>query len=187
MAMICVKIPTDFSKVLSKIEVPGTKEPLDDIHITLLYLDKNVDFEILQKCNKALNEVTQNLEPFSITIKKVSTFPEGEDGIPIIIPIESKELKKLNMDLKKEFDKNDIEYSKKWKEFKPHITLSYSKDKMKDFKIPELSFTVSEIMLWGGDSGKQKMTTIFPLSIEAGFKHLGLLKSAQMFNCECYN
>ena len=165
MACLGITISKEISKLLSNIDVDGVKEDSSHFHITLLFLGDNFPIKQSVKAIEAILEVAENFKPFTINIDNYNSFPEGDDGFPIICPIECAELQNLNEELKKSFDKNKLEYSKKWKEYRPHITLSYSDKKAEKTNFDPIEFYVSEIIFWAGDNyDSDKFSVIFPLS-----------------------
>jgi 2'-5' RNA ligase len=83
--------------------------------------------------------------------KKFLFFPKGDDGFPVIVPIISDDLIEVRKSLAKAFDKDKINYSKKWPKFNPHITLAYSKKEPTDRKIDKSSWNATELVLYAGD------------------------------------
>jgi 2'-5' RNA ligase len=122
-------------------------------------------------------------EPFLVKAKKVSHFPKREDNpIPIIAPIESKELDELHKKLANAFDSDKIEFNKTFRDYKPHITLAYSDDEFDDFKIdPPIEFIVNEVVLWGGDEGDDRVFITFPLKAPERTKHSALMRKIDMY------
>lgn len=154
--MIALTVPHEVSKLLSKIKVPGDKTPLEEYHITLFSLNDNMKLEDIEKVIEPVYELAKKTEPFKITLKEFTTF-EGNDKIPVICRLDTEEIFKFRESLRKKLDKAGIEYSKKFPEFKPHITLSYHKEKVKDKSVDKISFEVDSVAIYGGDSGKEKI------------------------------
>ena len=88
-----------------------------------------------------------------MSLNDVKSFGNGDDGYPIIVPVESDELFEFRKKLAKKLDDNNVKYSKKWPEYKPHITLSYSKKEFEGHKLKsKISFHADEVVLYSGDS-----------------------------------
>lgn len=152
MAMIGLKIPDEVSEKLSKISVPGKKLSKEEMHITMFYFENKIGIKEIIKIVQAMYDVTKKTDSLPIKITTISTFSKGDDGIPIIIPILSEELLELRKKLAKKLDAEEVSYSKKWPEFKPHLTLSYSSKEMEDKKLEKsISWKASEVVLWAGD------------------------------------
>lgn len=180
MAFLGIQVPTIESKLLSEIDVPGEKENINEFHITMLFFEDNWAIEKVSAALEATYKILKNEKPFIVTTNTIKSFPVSDNNpYPIIAKIESKELHKLNDKIKKEFDKQNIEYSKKFKDYKPHITLSYSKDKIKDFKIDPITFTIGEIVIWCGNHNNQTIKITFPL--KKTNKHSFLLQKTELF------
>jgi 2'-5' RNA ligase len=166
-AFVGLKVPVELGSLFSQVEVPGRRESKDKYHVTILNMGKDVPIEQIGKASVVAFKVCEQTPPFMVTTKKVSQFPKGSDGVPIIALIESPALHNLQANLKKAFDKEGVSYSKKFPEFKPHVTLAYSDTGMPEQAIVPISWTVSDINLWGGDSGEERIVTRFPLSMDA--------------------
>ena len=184
MAFLGIRIPTEIGRLIAGLEVPGEKETPSEYHITILCFEDNWPISEITRATEATYEVVSEVKPFLIETSKIAHFPAYEDGpIPIIAPVESKELHELHEKLCEEFDERKIDYSKTFKEYKPHITLAYSKDKYDDFKIePPLEFSVGEIVLWGGDHADDRIFITFPLKGPERQKHSLLLQQAEVFD-----
>lgn len=169
MAFIGFSVPTDTVRILTEIEVPGEREDSRHLHTTMFLLGKNVPIEDIAKATEVIYNVASKTRPFTMRTRKISSFPpsDSSDGIyPIICPIESEELHSLRETLRKAFDKAKVPYSKTFPDYKPHVTLSFSKEAFKDTSIPPVEWGAHEIILWGGDSGDQRIAVHFPLSLK---------------------
>jgi 2'-5' RNA ligase len=113
---------------------------------------------------------------------KITCFPKRENNpVAIIAKIESDELHELRDKLEKQFDKCKVDFSKIFKDFKPHITLSYADEEIDDCKIDTVEFTVQEVVLWGGEDGDNRIFITFPLKGPEKQKHSALLQKVDMF------
>ena len=151
MSMIALKIPSDISEKLSKIKVDGKKELPQEYHITMFYFDGKLKIDDICKITRIMNSVLGRFVPPKISFKEVSFFPKGNDGFPVIVPILSDDLIEVRKSLVKAFDKEKINYSKKWPEFKPHLTLAYSKKEPTNQNIGKCSWNATELVLYAGD------------------------------------
>src|SRR5258706_12641281 len=148
MAFVGINISPEIGKLFSKIDVPGDKTNTNEFHITLLYFDGKFSLSEVRKSLKIIYDIASKTQPFVITSCNVSHFPgHKEEKCAIIAKIESSELHQVHDQLAKEFKQAKIDFSKKFKKYNPHITLSYSKEEVEDFNIVPISFTVSEITL----------------------------------------
>lgn len=183
MAFLGIRVPAEVGRLITGLEVPGVKEAVSEYHITVLCFDDNWPISEVSKALETTYDVVSKIKPFGVKAKKVSHFPKREDNpIPIIAPIESDELHDLHKELAKAFDSDKIDFKKTFKDFKPHITLAYSEDEHDDFAIdPAIEFTVSEIVLWGGDHGDDRIFVTFPLKGPERTKHSVLLQKATIF------
>ncbi len=153
------------------------------MHITLLHFGDNWPISEISKSIEATYEVVSDTQPFLVTMKKATHFPKNPEGVAAIIaPVESKELHKLRSDLAKIFDKEDIEFSKNFKDYKPHITLAYAEEEPDDVEVHPVEFVVQEVVLWGGDHGDDRIFVTFPLAGPEKTKNAVLLQKIEVFN-----
>jgi hypothetical protein len=136
----------------------------------VIYLGKDVPLERISKMLPVIFSVTSKTPPFSVSTNHVSCFPAGDDGVPIIAKIVSPALHRLRENLIAALEDNDLEYDKKFPEYKPHTTLAYSSDPKTtvDIDIPELTWGAHELVLWGSNRGTGRLVIKFPLSLPQG-------------------
>ncbi len=185
MSFLGVSVPHPAARLFHDIDVPGQKEDTAQLHITLVYLDDNVPIKQLAKAMVAVYEVTSKTSPFLVKTSSVDCFPATADSenpeanfVPIICPITSVKLHELQSACKKSFDKHSVKYSKKFKDYKPHVTLSYHNDYITKTKIDCIEWAVQEIVLWGGDDGDGRVFTTFPLSLK---KKVSIAEACDIF------
>lgn len=165
MAFLGIKIPSDIGNLLAQIDVPEKREPRDQYHVTMFHLGDDTPIEAITKAASAAFEVTSRTKPFQILTKLVTTFPKNPSGVPVICKVESPPLHDVHARLKAAFDKAGVEYSKKWPEYKPHITLAYAQEATPDQTIAPVSFTVGELYILGGNKGQDRLDIRLPLSM----------------------
>lgn len=166
MAMVGFRVPPETARLLSGVEVEGKKEDIANFHITLLFTGSNMSVEQLAKALGATHSVTSKMRPFTVSTSRVSSFPKGDDGVPIICPIDSDQLHDLHTKLCKAFDEAGVEYSKKYPEYKPHVTLSYADEAMEDRRIPQIEWGAHAVVVWGGESRGASIMMTFPLTLD---------------------
>lgn len=181
MAFLGIRIPHETGRLLSGIEVPGKNVAPSDMHITILHFEENWPISEIAHALEATYDVVSKIKPFLVETDKVICFPKREEQCAIVALMKSAELHELRDKLAKEFDDCKIEYSKTFKDYKPHVTLSYNDEEIDDFDIEPLEFSVSEIVLWGGDHGDNRIFVTFPLKGPEKQKHALLLQKAQLF------
>lgn len=89
----------------------------DESHITILY-------GIHTSNVKTIKEILSKTKPFEVELDKISLFENKKFNV-VKIDVLGKDLYRLNQKLK-----NELDYSDKYPEFKPHLTIAYVK---KDF------------------------------------------------------
>lgn len=173
MSLLAIRLPNEIARLLSEVEVPGEKVSREEMHITMLYLGKETPIEQLVRGILATFEVTSKTRPFTVRTSRVTAFPPNpDDGTPIICPIESPELHALRKAIVASFQRNKVEFSNKYPQYKPHVTLAYSPDPLvhadhgADRDFTPVEWGVGEIILWGGNSGDDGLTVTFPLSMQ---------------------
>jgi len=183
MAFIGIKIAQDITRLFRGINLPGEKVSEAEQHITILCFEENWPIKELAKAMEAAFEVLSDVEPFQVSVSKITCFPKREDSpCPIIAKVEGKELLSLNKKLKSKFDKEKIDYKADFKDFKPHITLSYADEEIDDLKVSPIEFTVTEILLWGGDNGDDRIFITFPLKGVSCKKNSFLIQKTNVFH-----
>jgi 2'-5' RNA ligase len=182
MAFLGIRVPHETGRLLSGIDVPGEKEGSSEYHITLLCFEENWPIGEIAHALEATYDVVSKIKPFTIKTTQVTCFPKREDNpVPIIARVESDDLHDMREKLAKEFEKSKIDFSKTFKDFKPHITLAYADKEIDDCKIDPVEFVVQEIVLWGGDHGDDRIFITFPLKGPEKQKHSLLLQKADIF------
>jgi 2'-5' RNA ligase len=160
MAMLAIPIPINISRLLQEIKVPGDIAIKDDSgHCTVFYFQE-FDMDDVLKIIPVVSEAVENIKSFNISVDSYSSFP-SENEVPIICEIKSKELVKMRNKIKKALDENNIEYSTKFKNYKPHVALQYNTKNQKG-KFDEIIWPVKNIALYCGDSNKEKLYVEFP-------------------------
>ena len=169
MAIMGLAVPHATARLFSEIDVPGTREPTSSMHITLLYVGKQVPIEVIADAVKATYAVTSQTKPFTVRASRVMSFPinpDDEDGHPVIARVESDALHDFRRKLAASFDDAGIEFSKKFPDYKPHVTLAYAPEAVEEFTIPTIEWGAHEVVLWGGDEGDGRILVTFPLALK---------------------
>jgi 2'-5' RNA ligase len=174
MAFLGFKCPPETARILSEIDIGkyGEKESPSSMHITVLYIGNVVPIQTIALMIEPIFGVVSQTKPFTVATSRVTTFPASpDDGVPIIAPVDSNDLHAFRKAICAAFDQAGIEYNKKFPTYRPHVTLAYSKDplvdadKAIDLTIPVVEWGAHELVLWGGDSGDNRIIITFPLSI----------------------
>lgn len=170
MALIGLKVPVEIAKLLSGVDVPGEKESAFDMHVTIMYLGRDVSVLEVAKSMCAASQVTSKITPFTCGLTSVSSFPGGDDGVPVICPVQSPGLLALNSALRTEFDRLGVGYSKKWPDYKPHVTLSYmtGENDPVEYSSPlpnPVIWTVSSLLIWGGNNSDETLSINMPFAL----------------------
>lgn len=185
MAFLGIKVPESTGRLLNQIDVPGKKESISEYHVTMLFFGEDWPIKEVSKTLEATYEALKDVKPFTIKTSKVMSFPKPEDEpCAIIARVESDELHDLNDKLKKKFDKVGIEYSKKFKEYKPHITLAYADEEIDESKFDTIKFEVNNLVLWAGDYGNNRLFIDFLLKGPQKEKEASFLVQKANFFCK---
>jgi 2'-5' RNA ligase len=165
MALLSLQVPHEVSRALKGVQVPGTPESSESHHVTLLYLGKDIPIDDVSKALVVAYRVAEITKPIPLAIERVSSFPEGDDGVPIIGLVDSPELHQLWEALGSAFDRDGVEYSKKFPIYKPHVTLAYNPSRLEsDLQVGPFEWVAYEMTLWSGNSGDDAVTIKIPFS-----------------------
>lgn len=169
MALLSMRVPHDTARLLSSLDVPGDKEDVAYMHVTLVYLGEDADMDAILRAIAATYRVTTRTKPFMLRANRISHFDGDGEKVPIICPIESDELHALQSELRREFDASGVDYSKKFPEYKPHCTLAYETAPLTenvDRPIdPSLQWGAHSVTLWAGRHGDEKLACEFSLTM----------------------
>ena len=111
--------------------------------------------------------ISEHSQPFTVSCKRISSFPKGDHGYPVIALLQSKELDALHKKLTKAFDDAKIKYSQKFPEYKPHATLSYSKKKPKNITFKKIEWLVDSVCLYSNnEEDRTDLLITFPLFLD---------------------
>jgi 2'-5' RNA ligase len=142
MAFLYIAVPLEVADLLSQIPVPDEREPQESYHITLAYLGDDTAPDQIAKAMAAASTAAESVRPFVVSTCLVTSFPGNPSGVPVIAKVESPALITFQAKLLLALDAAGVEYSKKYPEYRPHITLAYAKAATADLPISPLSFTV---------------------------------------------
>lgn len=166
MAMIGLRVPHEVARLLQTIEVGGEKVDSGSYHLTLLYLGDEVGIDEITKATAATYGAVGKTRPFTVRLDRVSSFPPNDNGVPIICPVKGRALTDLRRRLVRALDKMGVGYDTRFPTFRPHVTLGYGEgDAPKDRPLYPIEWGVTEVVLWGGDHGDDKLTVTFPLEL----------------------
>lgn len=180
MAMIAIPISPDTSRLFREIEIDGHRDPSD--HITMFCLGDDIPIKTIQEIIPIIYKITSALSPFEVTCAKISTFPKGDKGYPVIAEIKSNELIELRKKIASALKRNKIPFDNTFKEYQPHITLAYAKKRPSKIKLPEkATIVVNQIAIYGGDNADSKIFVNLPFSLNVNSKTAKILEFSDMF------
>ncbi|MCK2222088.1 2'-5' RNA ligase family protein, partial (plasmid) [Actinomadura sp. ATCC 31491] len=119
-AMLALAVPADAAAELA---VPDGLDA-DDLHVTLVYLGKNVPAETWAKAVDVARQVAADQHPLAGQVGGIGAFPEGEDGVPLFVPVDVPGLEVLRQRLAAALDAAGVEYNAEHG-YTPHVTLKY--------------------------------------------------------------
>lgn len=158
-----VQLPED---VATKVRALGEKIPdadlapqgrETDIHVTLKFGGHGDDPEEVRK-------VLENEPPITVTLGKTIAFEAGDDGVPLVIEVDSPDLHRMNAMVAEALPHTDT-----FPEYRPHATVAYVKAGTEDKYVGDTSLegqsvTVDSIVFSAQDGTK----TEIPLKGTAG-------------------
>lgn len=174
MAFVGLRLAPETARLLATIDYGdvGEPEPSNAYHVTLLNLGHEIEVEQIAMAVEPLLAVAGETKPFTARVDRVSSFPpHPEHGtVPVICPVESDGLRLLHARLSAAFEAAGVSFSKKFKDFNPHVTLAYIEPNGKPVAFKDVPFTpvewgVHEIVLWGGDDADDRVVMTIPLSL----------------------
>ncbi len=152
MAFIGLKVPApEAARLLSLPVPPGSPLTAGEMHITLLYLGKGVPVVSTLGAVMGCHTVAARWKPFRVHAALLTSFPAGEDGVPVIVRVVSEELMAFQAQLKAAMERMSVPFSDKYPEYKPHVTLTYANEAVQPTKVGPVSWDVGEVTVWGGE------------------------------------
>jgi len=169
MSFLGISLPADVCRLFRDINCPGNKVDMGTYHITMLYIGDKTPISVVTKAIEVAAPVMQQTRPFDLQVRKIGHFPENPDdrpGHPIIARVDSPMLHELRGELAQAFDDREVPYSKKFPDFNPHVTLSYSPEPFETELEEPIKWTCSETVLWAGDDYGDRFIVTFQLPRE---------------------
>lgn len=163
MSFLGLKVPHETARLLGGVEVPGKREAVSSLHVTMFYFGDKLNVERLTEIIRVTFGAVADTKPFTVRTSQLTSFPAGPDGTPIICRIESDALHDLRDKIKTAYETEGVEYSNNHPDYKPHVTLAYSEEEgFEEKRIPTVEWGAHELVLWGGDSGDDVLVVHFP-------------------------
>ena len=165
MAFMGISLPSEICQLFHEVDVPGVRVPKHTHHVTLLYLGKETPLPDICKAIELAAPVMQRTAPLRLSAARVESFQENpDDGYPLIARVDSEGLHALQAELKSALKTGGVQFSDKWPEYKPHVTLAYAKEPMAEMKLdPAIEWTVAETVMWAGDNNDDRFVVRFSL------------------------
>lgn len=165
MAFIGLRLPAEIGRHLAAVDVPGERVDYGHAHVTISYLGNDTPTEEAMRAAAVLVRVAAQFRPIRCETSKVINFPAGDSGkYPVICPVKSPELHRFKKALEEAFKEEGVDFDTKFPVYKPHTTLSYSDEPVKDKAMPPLEWVSHEAILWGGDERDAGVVVEAPLN-----------------------
>lgn len=165
MSFLGLRVPHETARLLGGLEVPGTREAVSSLHVTMFYFGKDLDIERLTDIVRVTFQTMAGTKPFTARTSQLTSFPKGDDGAPIICRVESDALHDLRDKIKAAYEAEGVEFANNHPDYKPHVTLAYyDGDDFEERRITTVEWGAHELVLWGGDSGDDKLVVHFPFA-----------------------
>lgn len=171
MSYIGIKVPQNICEILKTIDVGGERCDTSDYHITICILEDDPHEKDLIKIIDSAYSAVKSVEPFEINCEKISSF-NSEDKYPIHAALNSEDLMNLHDKIESNLKDSGVDIDDKFKNYKPHITLAYSDERIKDLKIKNISFLVQELVIVIGDADHTKLNITIPLYLKKKSAHI---------------
>jgi 2'-5' RNA ligase len=163
MAMIAIPISDDVGRLFRQVDVLGERDPSD--HMTMFHLGEDIKLDQILLATRAIYRVTSKMEPFTVSCKRITTFPKVDKMYPVIAKVDSKGLLPLRKSIESELKRSGVRYDKTHEDYNPHVTLGYSKKKPKNITFPKIEWQVNSVCLYGGDVHDERLFVSFPFSL----------------------
>jgi len=181
MAFLGMSVPREVGQQFHEIPCEGEKTGAGSHHITMIFFGDHTPIEEVAEILTVVAPIMQDTQPFLLEAKEVDFFepnPDWKAGkYPTIAPIKSAALMELRARIAVALDEAEIEYSKKFPEFKPHVTLSYddNEPERRHLETP-IQWSCAETVLWAGDDEDDRIVIRFQLPREKRYEgRLGTL------------
>lgn len=148
-SFIAIELPLGVKQELTELEsilkkrCPQVVRWVDpqSIHLTLKFLG-DVDSERTEEINMGIDEATQNMDPFNLTLQEVGAFP-NLNRVNIIWVGATGELDKL-ASLQKQIESNmeQLDFPREDRAFTPHMTLG----RVRDYASPDDRKKIGQIL-----------------------------------------
>jgi len=160
MAFIGIQVPEGVREKLAAVDAAGEKVDPASMHITLLYLGKGTSLAQVVKAIAVCASFAQRAKPFAVGCAVRTCFPANpDDGVPVIARVVSPGIAGFREALRAELEKAGVEYSNKYPDYKPHVTLAYSPEPAADQGFEPVVWTVKDFVIWGGDEMDDRVAT----------------------------
>lgn len=155
MAIVTLAVPRGVASYLTRLDVPGERTPVDEMHVTIVQMDQELDPVQVATIAGIVRDVVSKRESFQATLERITHFPPSDHGFPIICPVTSEGLLRLHETITSALDANRIEYSKKFPTYRPHVTVSWSTmEPPTDVGLVKpLTWTVDVVNMWPTTDG----------------------------------
>lgn len=163
MAMLSIKVPKHISETLYELVRIGDKSYPEEMHITLFCFDGELSINKVLLITNICYEVCQNVKQFMAGSCVVTSFPKNGNS-PVIARVISPGLHELRRTLEEKFNKHGVEYSKKFPDFKPHVTLTYTDKLFENIKFDTVKWNVNGLLINAGYGVEDVMTVNIPFN-----------------------
>lgn len=158
MAFIGIEVPATVAAKLAGMGAPGSPEDPSFMHVTMVYLGKKAPLDRIVLATVVLYSLCRETKPFNAGFAMRTSFPDRGNGSPVIARVVSPGLHEFRANLVSRLRAAGVEYDEKFPEFKPHVTMSYSDVTVPDAPMEPTVWTVGSVSMWGGDSGRERMS-----------------------------
>ncbi|WP_433513726.1 2'-5' RNA ligase family protein [Nonomuraea sp. CA-143628] len=118
--MVALMLPAE---VAGQLAVPDGM-PAEELHVTLAYLGKDLDEEMLATVADIVSGVAAGVAPLPGRVGGIGAFPPGEDGVPVYVPVDVPGLEVLRQQVVDRLAKAGIAAASDHG-YSPHVTLTY--------------------------------------------------------------
>lgn len=144
--MLYVPVPKSVGVSLLEKKLPGRTESLDGLHVTLFCFEEMTlsQYTTAIEIVSSISSTRAFPSPMKLMTMRTHYFEGDGSKIPVFARVLSPSLMGLRAAIAEAFVSYEIPFKNNFPEYKPHITLSYSKEEC-SYPFEPISWTVSDL------------------------------------------
>lgn len=157
MAIIALEVPRGVGQYLQRLDVPGAKTPIEEMHVTIVQIDADLSPIDVANIAGVVADLTHTMRSFEVNLHTLSQFPRNDHGVPVICPVVSEGLMLFQGRLVDTLDRAGIEFNKKFPVYKPHVTVSWAQESIAPASLVRpITWMTRDVVLWPTYNGAEQ-------------------------------